>query len=85
MLEKRELPQEVLRLFVDILNKERDFIGEKAIDDGYLVKGMKNRATITFSDGKKVYSAKFAWVGKMWKMAGLPSMWSSIRDITLLP
>lgn len=81
--EFKDIPVEVYEKFVEVLIKEKEFIGCKNIDNGYLIKRNKNKATMTLDIDKNIYSLKFIYQDGRWKMSSVPSVWPNIKDLLL--
>ena len=82
--EKPQIPVEIMSLFIEILEKNKNFVGEKPLGNGFLIKKSANKATITLDRGGKVYSAKMIFSHNEWNVVGIPSIWDNIKDITML-
>lgn len=74
-------PDKIKEHFYLILKKERDFVGEKPIDNGFIIKRNKDRATITYDDGNVIYAAKMVKSHDEWKVIGFPSIWGNIQEL----
>lgn len=74
-------PQHIQEHFYSILNEERNYIGEKRIESGFLIKRNKNKATITYDDGDSIYAAKMQYSNSDWQVIGVPSIWKDIKDL----
>lgn len=79
-----ELPQEVLELFISILDQYKDFVGETPLRNGFLIKKSPNKATITIDKGSNIYTAKMVYSHNKWEVVGTPSIWDNIKDITMI-
>lgn len=74
-------PERVSEHFTNILIQEKDFVGEKQIDNGFIIKRNKDRATIAYDDGKKIYAVRMNKVNGDWQVVGHPSIWGDIRQL----
>lgn len=74
-------PEEIKEIFYAILLREKDFVGEKPIDNGFIIKRNKDRATITYDDGRIIYAAKMVREHKDWRVIGFPSIWENIQEL----
>lgn len=74
-------PENISDHFSNILEEEKDFTGEKQIDNGFIIKRNKDKATIAYDDGKKIYAVKLSKINGDWQIIGHPSVWSDIRQL----
>lgn len=81
---KVELPKEVLKEFVDILDRYKDFVGEMPLRNGFLIKKSPNKATVTLDRDDNIYTVKMIYVHNKWEFVGTPSIWDNIKDLTMI-
>jgi len=75
-------PDDVKKHFYNVLNEEREYIGEKKIERGFIIKKNKDRATITYDNGHAIYAAKLIKSNNEdWKVVGVPSIWENLKDL----
>ena len=85
LLQKKvELPKEVLKEFVDILDRYKDFVGEMPLRNGFLIKKSPNKATVTLDRDDNIYTVKMIYVHNKWKLVGTPNIWDNIKDLTMI-
>lgn len=80
-MKNTNFPEEIKEQFLQILEQEREFVGEKPLDNGFIIKRNKDKATITLDDGVKIYAAKMVRVNNEWRVIGFPSIWENIREL----
>lgn len=81
-----ELPEYILADFIEIANRYKDFIGEKIIDNGYLIKNEQNKVTITLQRGSRLYSIKLKHnlSHNVWNIDGEPIRWDNVEPLLFL-
>ncbi|MNW17353.1 hypothetical protein D3C71_2165200 [compost metagenome] len=63
------------------MQQEKDYVGEKKIERGFLIKRNKDRATITYDNGNAIYAAKLVRSNNEWRVVGVPSIWENLKDL----
>lgn len=80
-LKETEFPENIQAIFGKILENEKDFVGEKALSHGFLIKRNKGKATITYDDGEIIYAAKLFKIKCEWRVIGVASVWDNIQEL----
>ena len=77
---EENIPQGIDKLFIRIAQIEEDFIGQKVLQNGFIIKETTNKCTITLQLRKKLYSAKLKQLPntKNWEIDGLIDHWENI-------
>ena len=81
MLRETKFPENIINHLYKVLEEERDFVGEKPIQKGFIVKRSKDKATITYDDGNYIYAVKLVYNKGEWHVVGYPSMWYNIQEL----
>lgn len=74
-------PTEIKRYIYNLLAQEAEFVGEKPIKQGYIIKRNKDKATVTYDDGENIYAVKLAKHKNDWRVIGVASIWDNIQEL----
>lgn len=80
-LKNTAYPAEIKELFYSLLEREAEFIGEKPIKQGYIIKRNKDKATVTYDDGNNIYAIKLVKHKGDWRVIGVASIWDNIQEL----
>lgn len=77
------IPNEILDEFIFIAEKEIDFVGEKLIENGYILKEDFNKIAATIQRNNKLYSAKLKYYNNenKWEFDGEVYRWENIEHL----
>ena len=81
-----EIPENILKEFKSIAEHEKDFIGERLIDNGYILKEEFNKIAITIQRNQKLYSAKLKCSSTnedIWNFEGEVYRWENIEHLVV--
>ena len=81
-----EIPEKILKEFKLIAERAKDFIGEKLIDNGYILKDEFNKIAITIQRNNKLFSAKLkcsATNEEIWNFDGEVYRWENIEHLVV--
>lgn len=81
LLRDTHYPPHIIDFLYNVLKEEQDFVGEKPLPRGFIIKRHKDRATISYDDGKHIYAVKTAKLKNDWRVIGVASMWIDIQEL----
>lgn len=80
-----EIPERIYKEFSHIAEREKDFVGEKLLHDGYLLKEEENKVAMTIQRADRLYSAKMKYSSSegKWKFDGEVYRWENIEHLVI--
>lgn len=80
---EENIPQSIEKIFILIAKKENDFIGSKIIHNGYIIKEMLTKCTISLQIENKLYTSKLKFIPstEKWEIDGEIDHWENIDHL----
>lgn len=80
-MEEKRLSDEVLNEIKGILEAHKDFIGEKHLRNGFLIKNSENKATITLLVDGNLFSVKMVKSNSDWNISSSITYWEHLKGL----